>query len=255
MRATLVTMRNAFADAWARPASLAAQMVVMVVNDAAWVVFWLLFFREVGSMKGWDAEQILVLQAVLTFGGGLALGVFRNVRFIGSIVTSGELDAVLALPVNPLVHLLVARIQPINLGDVAFGLGLFCLVDRPSPARLGLFVVLGVAAAAVLVGFLVLAGSTAFFIGRNEVGELGFHAALLLGSYPVDVFSGATRALLFTLVPAAFMATVPARLLDDFTGGQAVALLASGGAFLVAGATLFHVGLRRYTSGSLWNRA
>ena len=38
--------------------------------------------------------------------------------------------------------------------------------------------------ATLLTGFLVLTGSLAFFIGRSEGGELGFHAMLLLGALP-----------------------------------------------------------------------
>ena len=33
----------------------------MVVNDIVWVVFWILFFRRVGSVRGWDGERIRLL--------------------------------------------------------------------------------------------------------------------------------------------------------------------------------------------------
>ena len=79
---------------------------------------------------------------------------------------------------------------------------------------------------------------------------------LLLGAYPVDLFAGAIRVFLFTVIPAAFIAAVPAQLVEDFDVGRALAARPASppSSPLAAGAT-FTAGLRRYTSGSIWTRA
>jgi ABC-2 type transport system permease protein len=112
-----------------------------------------------------------------------------------------------------------------------------------------------IASAALLTGFLVLAGSLAFFIGRSEGGELGFHAMVMLGSYPVDVFTGAAKVVLYTVVPAAFVSSVPAHLVESFNAPQAVGLVAIAVTFFLAGWATFTLGLRRYASGSVWIRS
>ncbi len=255
MRGLRATLRNAFAEAAAKPGALASQMAVMAANDLVWVLFWVLFIRRVGTLGGWDTDRILLLQAVLTTAGGLSLGVFANARRVGVMAVGGDLDAVLALPVPPLAHLLVRRIEPVNMGDLAFGIVLFVAVGHPTPARLAVFVLVVVASTALLTSFLVLTGALAFFLGRSESGELGFHAMLLLGAYPVDVFAGAVKVFLFTLVPAVFVAAVPARLIDDFDVARAVELVGVAGVFVAAATSTFTLGLRRYTSGSVWTRA
>jgi ABC-type uncharacterized transport system permease subunit len=106
----------------------------------------------------------------------------------------------------------------------------------------------------LLTGFLVTVGSLAFFTGRGEPGGLGLHTILLLASYPVDIFSGTLKALLYTAVPAAFVAAVPARLIDHPTWGDAVSLLLCSAAFGCLGWLTFTFGLRRYSSGSAWTR-
>lgn len=78
---------------------------------------------------------------------------------------------------------------------------------------------------------------------------------MLLGSYPVDVFAGVAEVVLYTVVPAAFVSTMPARLLDSFDLPEAAALAGIAGAFAVASWVTFTVGLRRYTSGAVWTRA
>ena len=254
MRGLLATLRSAVAEALANRAALASQVGIMVLNDVVWVLFWILFFRRVGSVRGWDADRILLLLAVLTSAGGIALGVLANARRVGSMAVDGNLDGVLALPVPPLAHLLLRRIEAINLGDLVFGLALFAFSGPHSVARTAVFAGCVVVVATLLTGFLVLTGSLAFFIGRNEGGELGFHAMILLGAYPVDIFAGAVKVLLYTVVPAAFVSSVPARLIEDFDVVDAFWLVTVAAVFAAAGWATFTLGLRRYTSGSVWTR-
>lgn len=255
MSALWATFRSAVAEAAAKPGALVAQMSVMILNDATWVLFWVIFARRVGTIGGWDVERLLLLQAVLTTAGGLSLGVFANARRIGTMAVQGDLDAVLALPVAPLPFVLLRRIEPVNLGDLAFGIVLFAVAGDPTPARALVFIGVVLASATLLTGFLVLTGALAFFAGRSESGELGFHAMLLLGAYPVDLFAGAVRVLLFTAVPAAFIAAVPARIIDEADLGSVLGLVAAAAVFAVGAAATFTLGLRRYTSGSVWTRA
>jgi ABC-2 type transport system permease protein len=255
VRAVAATARAAFAEAIGNRSALWTQVVAMVVNDCAWVAFWLLFFDRVGDVRGWDASRVLLLFAILTTSAGLVLGFLSNARRIGQLAADGGLDAVLALPVSPLACLLVRRIDATNLGDLAFGLVLFALGGEPSPGRVAVYVAGVVAGAVLLTGFLVAAGSVAFFAGRGEAGDLGLHAILLLAGYPADIFTGAPKALLYTAVPAAFVAAVPATLVDEFDAATAAVLAAVAALFAVAGWAAFTLGLRRYTSGSLWTRA
>jgi ABC-2 type transport system permease protein len=254
MRGLLATLRNAVAEARSNRAALVSQVSIMVLNDIVWVVFWVLFFRRVGSVRGWDGDRILLLLAVLTSAGGIALGILANARRVGTLAVDGHLDSVLALPVPPLAHLLVRRIEAVNVGDLVFGVLLFLTLGRPTVARTAVFVGAVAAVAVLLTGFLVLTGSLAFFIGRNEGGELGFQAMILLGAYPVDIFAGAIKVLLYTVVPAAFVSSVPARLIEDFDVVDALWLAGVAGTFALAGWTAFTLGLRRYTSGSVWTQ-
>ena len=141
-----------------------------------------------------------------------------------------------------------------NLGDLVFGIGLFAVAGHPTVLRTGVFVLVVLASSALMTSFLVITGSLAFFGGRNEGGELGFHALLLLGAYPVDVFAGAAKVLLYTVVPAAFVSSVPARLIESFQLRTAVGMLAVTATFILGAHMIFAAGVRRYASGSIWSR-
>ena len=255
MKAVVATSRAAFLESWANRSGFWTQVITMIVNDLAWILFWALFFGRVGAIRGWDTTRVLLLLAVLTTAGGIVLGLLANCRAIGRMAADGELDAVLSLPVNPLGHLLFRRITTTNLGDIAFGIALFAIACDPSLERTAIFVLGVVASSALLTGFLVAVGSISFFAGRDDAGDLGLHAMLMFAAYPVDVFGGTAKLFLSTVLPAAFVATVPARLVDEFDPQVAAALLAMAGLFLVLGWTTFHAGLKRYTSGAVWTAA
>jgi ABC-2 type transport system permease protein len=254
-RGILATVRAAAAESWANRQAFWVQVLAMVANDLAWVAFWVLFFDRVGTLRGWDTDRVLLLFAVLTTSAGLVLGFLSNARSVGRLAAEGQLDSVLALPVPPLAYLLVRRIETTNLGDFVFGVVLFAVAGSPTVERTAVYVVGSLAGAVLLTGFLVATGSLAFFGGRGETGEFGLHAMLLLASYPADIFTGASKAILYTAVPAAFVAAVPSTLIDDFDLTRAFALLGAATVFATAGWALFTLGLRRYTSGSVWTRA
>ncbi|HEY8544012.1 MAG TPA: ABC-2 family transporter protein [Acidimicrobiales bacterium] len=249
------TVRGAFAEAIANPKAFWAQVGVMIANDLAWCAFWVLFFRRVGEVRGWDADRALLLLAIFATSAGVVLGVFANSRHIGRLLADGGLDAALALPVSPLPHLLVRRMSTVNLGDGLFGVVLFLATGDPDLERTAIFLVGALASSGLLLGFLVATGSLGFFAGRGEAGDMGFHAILLLSNYPADFFGGATKLLVYTALPAAFVSAVPARLVDDFDPGLAALELLAAAVALFAGWAIFTAGLRRYASGSVWTQA
>jgi len=255
MTAVFATMRTAFAEAWANRTAFWTQLAAMALNDIVWVVFWVLFFGKVGTVAGWDRSRVLLLLAVITTGAGIVLGLLSNARRIGQLVADGGIDAALALPVRTLPFLLVRRVDAVNFGDMLFGVTLFVVACSPTPQRAALYVIGSAAGALVLADFLVLVGSIAFFTRRSEVGDLGFQAVLLLASYPVDIFSGITKTLLYTAIPAAFVSAVPAKLIDHVTPGRLAELLAAAAVFSCAAVVVFTMGLRRYTSSAIWTRA
>jgi len=112
-----------------------------------------------------------------------------------------------------------------------------------------------VAGSVVLIGFLVACGSLTLFVGgRGEQADLGFNAILIFASYPLDLFGAATKMLLFTAVPAAFVTGVPARLVRNFDTPEALLMVAVAALFALIGWGTFHLGLRHYSSGSIWIR-
>ncbi|MEM8925788.1 MAG: ABC-2 family transporter protein [Actinomycetota bacterium] len=249
------TWWTAWRAAWANRRGFATQVALMLANDVVWVGFWFLVFSEVGEIRGWRLDDVLLLFALLTASAGAALGAFHNSRQIGAVVLDGQLDTALSLPVPTLPYLLVRRVETLFVGDLLFGILLFAVLGDPTPQRTLLFLFGIVCGTTVIMGFLILVGSTVFVAGRNEAGEMGFHALLLLSSYPVDVFTGGAKLLLYVVVPSAFVTSIPARMVSEPDTTMLVAMAAVAAVFASAGWAAFTLGLRRHTSGALWHQA
>jgi len=248
--------RLAVADALANRRSFYVQVIAMAINDLTWVIFWLLFFHAVGNVRGWHSDDVLLLFSILLTAAGISLGLLGNARKLGQLVADGEIDAALALPLDPLAFLLARRVDTALLGDLAIGPLLFAYASDYTPESLAIYLGCVACASVVLVGFLVTVRSlTLFFGGRGEQADLGFQAILILASYPLDIFGGQVKVVLFTLIPAAFVTGLPASLLRNFDPATALALLAAAAAFALLGVALFRLGLRRYASGAVWTKA
>jgi ABC-2 type transport system permease protein len=255
MSTAAAMVRTAVADAFANRSSFWFQVGLMIANDATWIVFWAFFFHRVGTVRGWDVHDVLVLFSILLFSAGTSIGIFSNCRRVGHLAADGALDEALLLPVPPLLSVLTRRVDPANVGDLLFGPVLFALAGDPTPTRTALFLLGSICGTVVLVSFLVLCGSLTLFVGgRGEQADMGFNAILILSSYPIDLFGGATKVLLFTAVPAAFVTGVPSRLVHHFQASEALLLVGVSAAAALAAVGLFTLGLRRYSSGSLWVR-
>jgi ABC-2 type transport system permease protein len=249
-------MRTAFLEAWTNRRSFWLQVSFMLANDAALIVFWILFFHRVGAVRGWDFSHLLVLFGILSTVTGLAMGVLGNARRLGQVIADGGLDAALTLPVDPLGYLLVRTVDTALLGDLAFGPAMFALSGHASPTSVLVYLIACACGTAVFVSFLVILGSaTLYFGGRGEQGDVGFHAVLMLASYPLDVFGGAVKLLLFTALPAAFITGVPTELVTEFDWGRAGLMIGVSVLAVVLARALFQGGLIRYRSGALWTRA
>jgi ABC-2 type transport system permease protein len=78
-------------------------------------------------------------------------------------------------------------------------------------------------------------------------------AMVTFALYPNVLFTGASRLVLFTLIPAAFVGAVPVRIVQEGNLGLLLALLGAAVLFWALATAVFYLGLRRYESGSAIN--
>jgi ABC-2 type transport system permease protein len=252
IRLVLGYLRHNLMSAMAYREAFLLQVAGMLLNDAMLLFFWWVLFNRLPTLRGWDLAGVMTLYGIVALGFGAATVVCGNAFLIARIIASGDLDYYLALPADPLVHLLVSRMSLPGWGDLLFGLLVFLTAAPGRWANLPLFLVLGAIAGLILVAFSVLVGSLAFWVGSaDNLATQAINAVITFSLYPVEIFPGVVRVLLYTLIPAAFVGSIPATLLSDFRWERLATLVAVAAGFTLASRWVFRRGLRRYESGNL----
>lgn len=251
-RLVLGYLRHNLMSAMAYRGAFFLQVFGMILNNTMLLFFWWVLFSQLPTLRGWTLTHVMTLYAIVAFGFGAANVVFGNSFLVARIIVRGDLDYYLALPADPLVHVLVSRMSLSAWGDMVFGLIIFVIAAPNRWSALPLFLLLGMLTGLVFVAFSVLVGSLAFWVGNadNLAGQ-AINALVTFGLYPVEIFPGVVQWLLYTLIPAAFVGSMPAALLADFSWGRLAILVAFAAGLIAAARLVFQWGLRRYESGNL----
>lgn len=225
------------------------QTVGMMVNDVFWIALWWLLFTRFGDINGWVFKDMILLYSILTVSFGLANSFFNGARRIQKTITDGRLDYYLVLPKNVLFHTSLKTAYS-AVGDLAFGLIL--LPFSITLSQLPLYLYFVICATILFMAITIIFNSLAFFMGNAEkVRQTADEGFLTFAGYPLSVYSGATKFILLTIFPAAFITGIPVETINSFnwtwfalTGVVAVV-------FLAIAIVVFYWGLRRYESGNL----
>jgi ABC-2 type transport system permease protein len=232
-------------------ANFALQVAAMAVNNGFMLVLWFMFFAGFRSVGGWRlADMALLVGLAMTIVGvaGVAFGGYRD---MAATILSGELDALLTQPRPVLARLLARDSLPSAWGDLGARIAILIAFaglswrDRPWLAvgwTAGLVVYLAAA-----VSF----ASLAFWVGgaRSLARDLT-DFMILVSSYPGSIYSGASKIIAYTLLPAGFIVLTPVSLLRSPGLATLAVELAAALAYAGLAGALFHLGLARYRRGS-----
>jgi ABC-2 type transport system permease protein len=232
--------------------AFASQVLSMLINDAMWLTFWLAYFSRFPLVHGWGRQDIVMMWAVVGAGFGVGATLAGNATRLAGLIAQGQLDFYLALPRPVLPHILVSRMDVTAPGDILFGIAAFAIIVKPTGQQWLLFTTFALTTACITVSFAVIAQSLAFWLGNADgLASQLWNALIGLSTYPTVIFRGAVKLLLFTLIPAGFIAYVPVVLLRRFSWPPFLGLLAFSVFIALTARFVFHAGLRRYESGNL----
>jgi ABC-2 type transport system permease protein len=233
---------------------LLAQLLLVVIEfGEVYVVF-----HQVESLGGFDFAEVAVMYGLAAVGFGLADLAVGHVDRLPYYVRTGTFDALLLRPLSALGQLVTSDFSLRRVGRVVSGLAVLGLALAAAdvewtPARLLLLVVTPVAGAVIFAAVFVATSTIGFWVVEGmEFASAFTYGGSYLSSFPFTVFATAVRRFFTFVVPAAFVAYLPALTLlgrDDPLGAPEwlrwCALPVAVAAAAVAG-LLWRSGLRHY---------
>ena len=228
-----------------------SQVIGMMLNNGIYFVFWILFFDRFQQVRGWALNDMLLLFGVVATGFGAAVYLFGNVTALTEVIAGGRLDYYLSLPRPVLLHVLASGSIAAGVGDFTYGIFSFLAAGHYTVDALARFIFGVLIAMTLFISVLVIVHSAAFWLGHADVlAAQVFNALITFSLYPITMFDGVARFLLFTILPAAFIGAVPAEFVRSFSWMTLGQLLLVTAIFLTLAIGIFHRGLRQYESGS-----
>ncbi|HTH03155.1 MAG TPA: ABC-2 family transporter protein [Vicinamibacterales bacterium] len=231
--------------------AFAIQALFMLINNLTFFIVWWVLLRRVPDLRGWRLDDIEVLFGITATSFGLVVAVAGGVRHLGRAIEEGELDTLLTQPKPTLLYALGMRSNASGVGDMVSGVLFLVMSGHLTLTSAPLLVVLILASAATFLGCGIVFHSLPFWLSRTEtVSRQLWELTITFAIYPEPLFGGALRLLLFTAIPAGFVAYLPARMLRDPSPVTLAASVGAALAYVAIAVWVFDRGVRRYTSGS-----
>jgi ABC-2 type transport system permease protein len=185
------------------------------------IIFIKVIFSFINNLSGWNYEQAMVVVASYMLVEGLVWATCSYLSGITTNIKNGNIDFALVKPIDAQFLLSVWRCDPEDWVRVASGLIIF--VYSLIKLKIGLvllliklpiFIILIINAYIITYGFNLIIKTFAFWTqDSNGLWTVG-NAVSKMTQYPTDIFFHKTvRLLLSSIIPLAFMATVPAKAL------------------------------------------
>jgi ABC-type uncharacterized transport system, permease component len=223
----------------------------MILNNACFIIQWLLLFHLNKNIGGYSLNNIMVLWGFAASTYGLSHIFFQRAYELSGLILNGKLDSYLVQPKNVLLGVISSGTNTSSIGDLINGY-LILVIFNFSIRNLILFTLLSILGALTMTAFAVITHSISFWIVRGDMVAQNFMDILLMFStYPDTIFKESVRIILYLIVPAGFIVYLPTKIILHF---NMLYLLAVAGFTVFAVVTafyLFYRGLRRYTSSNL----
>jgi ABC-2 type transport system permease protein len=131
------------------------------------------------------------------------------------------------------------------------GIGFLAISGHLTLVTLPLIALLIVAGSTTILACGIVFFSLPFWMGRAEtVSRQLWELLITFSLYPEPLFGGALRVMLFTVLPAAFVAYLPVQIVRQPSVAMLTISLTGSAAYLGVAVWVFGRGLRRYASGS-----
>jgi ABC-2 type transport system permease protein len=138
------------------------------------------------------------------------------------------------------------------MGDLLFGIVVGIVAVSFNPLKILLLMVLGLLAGVLTTSILTSVKLLSFWLGdiSNATQKYTHSLFITLTIYPEKMFPGVIRFVMYTAIPAAYVAHVPVKLMDNFSfTGISIMLIASV-FFVSLMFFLYNNGLKKYESGN-----
>ena len=227
------------------------KVLFMILNDATFIVQWIILFALKENVGGYEFKQVLLLW-------GMAAGVYGISRFflyksfdLSELINEGKLDSYLVQPKNVLISVVTSDVEVSAIGDLLYAYIVLALYG----INLGnflLFTFLIICGGITVSNISIIAASLSFWFGRSDAIMNTINTIMInFATYPDGIFKGMTKIILYTIIPVGLVNYIPVKLLIQFNFYRFLLVIGITLFFMGLAFFIFYKGLKRYASSNL----
>ena len=230
--------------------NFALQAGGMILNNGFFLLMWFMFFKGFHRVGGWSGTDVALLLGVTMVIVGIAGAVFGGYRDMAATILSGEVDALLTQPKSVLGRLLSRDSIPSAVGDFVTAVVVLVGFSGLRWSQTPLLVLMIAIGLTVYLSATVMFGSLAFWVrGARSLARDLADFVIMVSSYPGSIFTGPSRWIIFTVLPAGFVVLTPVKMLRAPSLGTLTELIGAVAVYVGLALIVFRLGLARYRRG------
>lgn len=233
--------------------SFIIQTIAMFINNFVFILFWqVLFNNKGGSINGVNLQDILYLWSIPTIGYGIAFFCFGGIDTLCKDIVDGNLDIYLTKPKHSLISVLTSKSILSAMGDLLFGVVVGMIAVNFNPIKILAILALGLIAGVLTTSIITCVKLLSFWLGdiSNATQKYTHSLFITLTIYPERMFPDIIKFVMYTAIPAAYVAHVPVGIMKNFSFKGVAIIIIAAIFFVTLMFFMYSKGLKKYESGN-----
>lgn len=231
--------------------SFILNIVFMILNNATFIVQWVVLFALKEDVGGYTFKQVLLLWGIAASTFGFSHFFFKRAYFLSDTITNGKLDSYLVQPKNVLLAAITSDVEPSAIGDMLYGY-IMLFVSGFSIVKFLLFTFFTICGGIIITSIAIIFASFSFWFTKSDALADSVNSMLThFATYPDGIFKGVIRILFFTLLPVGIINYIPVWVMSNFNIKYMIIVLLFTILSIILAFLIFYKGIKRYSSSNL----
>lgn len=254
-RALRVTLQKNLEGAMELRTGFLLQICGMMMNNMAFLVGWIFFFKIFGTINHWSIAETIGLQGMVALVYGVSFTFASGAATLPDYVHQGVFDQFLLAPRNLYLRILSSKLRVSAIGDCFFGIALLVIYSVKASLSLEQIAMLFLFLPPTILLFCnisLLTSLLAFFIPDSSILSRNLFEAFFAPSmYPSSLYGGWIRTVFLYVIPSLVIGGLPVEAIRDQKTSLLLLVWAISLGWMILTLFLLNRAIRRYESGNL----
>ena len=232
-------------------ATFITNILFMILNDASFIVQWIILFSLKDNVGGYEFKQVLLFWGIAAGVYGVSRFFFYKAFSLCDIINEGKLDSYLVQPKNVLISVITSDVAVSAIGDLLYGY-IILLIYGITIENFLLFTFLIICGGITIANISIITSSFSFWFNKSDALMDTVNSLMVnFATYPDGIFKGITKIILYTIIPVGLVNYIPVKILIHFNLKLFLIVITTTLVFMGLAFLIFYKGLKRYSSSNL----